>query len=127
MEEENKKFYVIEISVECSDKYEELIWSEGLVSFLSVDKNEKRSLKNISDEMWKKFNENRSKAWNQNRNRQTTIGIFENNEMGILYSDANEKTINDEIEEIIDTINVDINDFFGEGYDIFKDEVGISE
>ena len=126
MEEENKKLYVIEISVECSDKYEELIWSEGLVSFLSVDKNEKSALKNISDEMWKKFNENRSKAWNQNRNRQTTIGIFENNEMGILYSDANKKTTNDEIGEIIDTINVDIYDFFSEGYDIFKDEVGIS-
>ena len=127
MEEENKKFYVIEISVECSDNYEELIWSEGLVSFLSVDKNEKRSLKNISNEMWEKFNKNRNKAWNQNRNRQTTIGIFENNEMGILYSDANKKTTNDEIEEIIDTINVDINDFFSEGYDIFKDEVGISK
>jgi len=124
METSNIKFYYIQISVECCDFYEECFWNEGLVSYLDTETNEKTDLKNIADEMWNKFQTGRSRDWHINRNSQTTISLFENNTLGILYSDCKSLTDVDVIDGILDTMNLDLDSLNSADYDAFKDEIG---
>ena len=117
------KFYNIQISVECCDHYEELFWSEGLVSYLDI-KTDKKDLKKISDEMWETFNKDRSEHWHSNKNPQTTIALFENNTSGILYSDFKYLTDVDVIDGVLDTMDLNFKDLNHANFEVFKDEIG---
>ena len=122
------KFYVIQISVSCSDPMEEYFWSDGLIAFLDMNKNSKDELKQISDDMWIKFRKDRSKSWTENRDPQTTISLFEKpNNMGILYSTFNSITDVDKIDDIKDTMEFDYNKLNISGYEFYKDEIGYAD
>jgi hypothetical protein len=118
------KFYYIQISVECCDMYEEYSWSEGSIAFLDIKTNEKKNLKNISEKMWEEFRTERSSDWRMNINSQTTIGLFENDTIGILYSDLNTFTNVEVIDGILDTVNIKFNSLNNNYYNVFKDEIG---
>jgi hypothetical protein len=124
IEKSKNKFYYIQISVVCCDMYEEYSWSEGSVAYLDIKTNEKKDLKNISDKMWDEFSTERSSDWHMNRNSQITIGLFENNTLGILYSDLNDFTNVKVIDGILDTVNIKFNSLNNNDYNVFKDEIG---
>ena len=117
------KFYNIQISVKCCDPFEEFFWDDGLVSYLDI-KTDKKDLKKISDEMWDTFKKDRSKHWKSNQKPLTTIALFENNTLGILYSDLNSFTDVDVIDGVLDTMDLDFESLNNSQYVVFKDEIG---
>ena len=105
--------YFIQISEVCTNYWEEYFWNVGLNAFINPDKVDISELKQISDDMWSKYYENKSKEGPMSSDALTTIGIIDGDNMKILYSTKSFNTQPEKIGKILDTAphNDDFGDF----------------